>query len=174
MSRHKSECEVAIPWVSVKFGSFKVLSNQCGAIRLSFQSIWINLDVKYEFSLGTYYCNSWTSLALQNGQSAFIDNGSTQFSTFWLCWFVPLFDVSFANKCFPIEAVRCSDGWRRTWWQTLHMITALPISSIPQWTYYGHEDACLESFQVIARFEHTFIEAHHAWKTICKVRSLKS
>ena len=35
---------------------------------------------------------------------------------------VNLFDFAmwaFASKCFPIELVPCSDGWRRTWWQTI-------------------------------------------------------
>jgi len=38
---------------------------------------------------------------------------------------------AFASKCFPIELVPCSDGWRRTWWQTIHMMPGLPVSSIP-------------------------------------------
>jgi len=37
-----------------------------------------------------------------------------------------------ASKCFPMELVPCSDGWRRTCWQTIHMIPGLPLSSIPQ------------------------------------------
>jgi len=41
---------------------------------------------------------------------------------------------AFASKCFPIELVPCSDGWRRTWWQTIHMMPGLPVSSIPQCT----------------------------------------
>jgi len=39
---------------------------------------------------------------------------------------------AFASKCFPIELVPCSDGWRRTWWQTIHMMPGLPVISIPQ------------------------------------------
>jgi len=39
---------------------------------------------------------------------------------------------AFASKCFPIELVPLSDGWRRTWWQTIHMMPGLPVSSIPQ------------------------------------------
>jgi len=52
----------------------------------------------------------------------------------------------FASRCFPIQLVRCADGWRRTWWQTIHMIARLPVSSIPQSKYNRHEDACLELF----------------------------
>ena len=39
---------------------------------------------------------------------------------------------SFAIKCFPIELVPCSDGWRRTWWQMIHIIPGRPVASIPQ------------------------------------------
>jgi len=39
---------------------------------------------------------------------------------------------AFANTCFPIELVPCSDGWQRTWWQTMHMMPGLPVSTIPQ------------------------------------------
>jgi len=39
---------------------------------------------------------------------------------------------AFASKCFPIELVPCSDGWRRTWWQTIHIMPGLPFSAIPQ------------------------------------------
>jgi len=28
---------------------------------------------------------------------------------------------AFASKCLATELVPCSDGWRRTWWQTIHM-----------------------------------------------------
>jgi hypothetical protein len=39
---------------------------------------------------------------------------------------------AFASKCFPIELVPCSNGWRESWWQTIHMMPGLPLSSIPQ------------------------------------------
>jgi len=39
---------------------------------------------------------------------------------------------AFASKCFPIELVPCYDGWRRTWWQMIDMMSGLPDSSIPQ------------------------------------------
>jgi len=39
---------------------------------------------------------------------------------------------AFASKCYPIELVPCSDGWRRTWWQTIHMMPGLSVCSIPQ------------------------------------------
>ena len=41
---------------------------------------------------------------------------------------------AFASKCFPIALVPCSDRWQRTWWQTIHMMPGLPVSSIPQCT----------------------------------------
>jgi len=81
---------------------------------------------------------------------------------------------AFASKCCAIEQGPCSDGWQRTWWQMIHLIPGRPVSSIPLWKFNHHEDACLESFQVIGRFKPLFIEAQQASKTICKVRSLKS
>jgi len=35
-----------------------------------------------------------------------------------------------ASKCFPVELVPCSDGWRRTWWHMIHMMPGLPVSTI--------------------------------------------
>jgi len=81
---------------------------------------------------------------------------------------------AYASKCFPIELVPCSDEWRKSWWQTIHMIPGLLVSSIPQFKENHHEDTCLEQVQVVRRFEPTFIEAHKALNMICKVRSLKS
>jgi hypothetical protein len=50
-----------------------------------------------------------------------------------------------------------------------------PVSSIPQCKSKRPEGTCLELFQVIGRFETTFIEAHHTSKMqVCNVRSLKS
>jgi len=54
------------------------------------------------------------------------------------------------------------------------MIAGLPVSSIPQCTYNHHDDAWLELFQAIGRFEPTFIQAKQASKMICNVRILKS
>jgi len=54
------------------------------------------------------------------------------------------------------------------------MMPGLPVSSIPQCKWNRHEVACLELFRAIGRFDPTFIEAHQASKTICKVRLLKS
>jgi len=105
----------------VKLGSFKVLSCQFGVFCLSFQSICLNLDVKYEFPLPTYYCNSSTYVPLEDGQSCSLTvklvNSVTSKS-------VNLFNFAmwpFASKSFPIELVPCSDEWRRTWWQMIHM-----------------------------------------------------
>jgi len=79
-----------------------------------------------------------------------------------------------ASKWFPIELVWCSDGWRRTWWQTIHIMPGLPVCSIPQCNPNCQEGACLEIFPAIGRFEPTFIETHQPSKMIWKVRSLKS
>jgi len=54
------------------------------------------------------------------------------------------------------------------------MMPRLPLSAIPQCKLNHHKGACLDSFQAIGRFEPIFIEANHASKMICKVRSLKS
>jgi len=81
---------------------------------------------------------------------------------------------AFATKCFTIELVPCSDGWRRSWWQMIHMMPGLPVSTILQCKQNHHEGACQELFQAIGRFESTFIEPHQPLKMICKVRSLKS
>jgi hypothetical protein len=81
---------------------------------------------------------------------------------------------TFGTMCLPIELVPYSDGWRRTWWQTIYMMPRMPVSSIPQCQWTPHEGSCLELFQVIGRLEPIFIEAHQASKMICKVRSSKS
>jgi len=90
---------------------------------------------------------------------------------------VNLFNIvmsAFANEGFCIELVPCSDGWRRTGWKMIHMMPVLLVSSIPQCKWNHHQGACLESFQAIQYFEHTFIEAHLASNMSCIVRSLKS
>jgi len=81
---------------------------------------------------------------------------------------------AYASKCFVIELVPCSDGWRRTWWQTIHMMPGLPVSSIPQCKWNRHVGTCLEIYQAIGFFETTFIEVHLALRMICNVRLLKS
>ena len=81
---------------------------------------------------------------------------------------------AFASKCFLIELVPCSDGLRRTSWNTIHTIPGLPVSSIPMWRQSRHDDACLELFETIIWFEGTFIEAQKPSKKSCKIRSLKS
>jgi hypothetical protein len=80
---------------------------------------------------------------------------------------------TFANKCFPIEPVPWPHGCGITWWQIIHIIPGLPVSSILQCTLHCHEYACLELFQVVGPYEPTVIEAHQAWKMICDVRSHK-
>jgi len=81
---------------------------------------------------------------------------------------------AFARKCLPIELVPCSDGWRRTWWQMIHMMPGLRVSSIPQCKQNCPEGACLEFFQAIEHFEPTFIQAHQASNTICSVQLFNS
>ena len=81
---------------------------------------------------------------------------------------------AFASKCVPMELVPCSDGWRRTWWQMIHIMPGLPVSSIPQCKYNHHDGACQEFFQPIGSFKPTCIAAHQLSNMICKVRSVKS
>jgi len=64
---------------------------------------------------------------------------------------------AFASKCFPIDLVPCSDGWRRSWWQTIHMMPGLPFYSFSQCKLNRHEVACLEVFHIIGRIEPTFV-----------------
>ena len=79
-----------------------------------------------------------------------------------------------ACKCLPIELVPCSDGWWRTWWQMIHMMSGLLVSSIPWCKLNRHEGASLKLSQATGRFEPIFIEGNQASKMICKVRSLTS
>jgi len=141
---------------------------------LSFQSILINLDVKYDLPVRTYYCDFSTSLALQDCKAV---SSTVELANSVTSDSVDLFNFAMwacASKCFPIEPVPSSDGWQRTWWQTILMMPGLPVSSIPQWKPNRHKGACLDLFQAIGRFEPTFIEAHQGSKMIWKVRSLKS
>jgi len=80
---------------------------------------------------------------------------------------------TFTRKCFLIELVPCSDGWRRTWWQMIYMMEGLLLSSIPQCKFKRHEGACLELFQSIEHLEPTFIEVQQASNMMYKVRSPK-
>jgi hypothetical protein len=81
---------------------------------------------------------------------------------------------AFASECFPIELVPCSDGWRSTWWQTIHLMSGLPVTSILQCKQNRHDGAYLEWFQAIGRLEPSFIEAHQTSNIICNVTSFKS
>jgi len=93
-------------------------------------------------------------------------SGSVDTSNFAMC--------AFASKCFPIEQVPCSDGWRRTWWQTLHMMAGRLVSLIPWCKLNRHKGACLELFEAIESFESTFREVQQASNMIWRVRSFKS
>jgi len=81
---------------------------------------------------------------------------------------------TFASICFSIELVLYSDGWRRTWWQTIHTMPWLLASSIPQYKYNHHQYACLELPQAVRPFEPNLIDTHQVQNMICKVRLLKS
>jgi len=80
----------------------------------------------------------------------------------------------FASKCFPIELFPCSDGWRRTWWQRIHIMLWLPFCCIPQCKLNQQDGACLDLFQATGHSEPIFIEANQASNVICNVQSLKS
>jgi len=81
---------------------------------------------------------------------------------------------AFTSKCFPIELVPCSDGWRRTWSHTIHMMAGMPVSLILQCKWNRHKGACLELFQPTCNFEPTFIQVHPAWNVMNKERMLNS
>jgi len=66
---------------------------------------------------------------------------------------------TFANRCFPIKLVPCSDGWWRTWWQSIHMWPEQQVSSIPHCNFNYHEGASLETLLAIFRFKPTLFEA---------------
>jgi len=76
--------------------------------------------------------------------------------------------------CWCTELVPCLDGWRRTWWKMIQMMSRLLVSLIPQCTLNCHEGTCLEVFQVPGRFEPRFMEGHEALTMVCTVSSLKS
>jgi len=91
---------------------------------------------------------------------------SVKLSNFAMC--------AFANKCFPMEVVICSDGWWRSWWQTIYIMPGQPVSSIGQCNSNRHEAVCQAKSQAIGCVQPTFIEAHLAPNMISIVRSLKS
>jgi len=78
------------------------------------------------------------------------------------------------SKCFPIELSPCSDGWQRTWWQMIHRMPGLPLSSIPQCKWKCHKGACFDSFKAFDPFKSVLIAVQDASNIICTVRSLKS
>jgi len=117
MSRNKSWHQVAIRCVLVIFGRFKVHSCPLIVFCLSFQSIWINLDVKFEFPLETYDCNSSTSWPLQDGQSCFNERRTCQFSNYWLCTFFFFYDVSICQQGLPHWASAIF------WWMAKNLMT---------------------------------------------------
>jgi len=160
VSRNQFKHQVAMTRVLVKFGSFKVLSCQFTMFRLLFWSIRIMRDMKYKFALRTYCWNSplpyLFTIAKAVSSTVELVNSVTSDSVNsfnFVMW-------AFASKCYHIELVPCSDGERRTRWQTIHMIPELPVSSIPQCKLNRHEAACQELFQAIGCLEHTFIGAH--------------
>jgi len=158
----------------VKFGRFKVLRCQFGTFCLSFLSIWINMDVKSDLPLRTTIVISRLPclIRMANAVTSTVElvNSVTSdaVNSFnFVMW-------AFASKFFLIQLVPCSDGWRRTWWQTIHIMPGLPVSSIPQCKSNRHEGTWLELFPAIGHFESIFTEPHHASEMISKVKSLKS
>jgi len=80
---------------------------------------------------------------------------------------------TFGSKRFSIELVPCSDSWLRTWWETIHRMLGMSISSIPQCKKYCHDCPYQELLQAVRCFEPTFMEVRKALKLMCYVRSLK-
>lgn len=72
---------------------------------LSFQSIWIHLDIKYVLPQLTFRCYFSSSLPLLAGQSSSINSGTTQFSNLSLGDFVELWDIRFCQQVWPRWAV---------------------------------------------------------------------
>jgi hypothetical protein len=81
---------------------------------------------------------------------------------------------AFASFCFLNRLVPCSDGWRGTWWQMIHIFPRLPVSSNPRCKFNPHEDTCLELFRAIGLFHPTFIEPNQPLTMMCNVRAPKS
>ena len=157
----------------MKFGSFKVLIFQFGTFCLSFLSIWIHLNVKYDLPLQTYYCDSSTLLPLQDGQSCFIDRRTSQLSNLWPCWFFLLCNVSFCQQVLPRWA------GPMFWWMAKNLMTNHT---------YDAKAACLHNSAVSIESPQRrmsriipsnwpltvyIFEAHQASKMIYRVRSLK-
>jgi len=77
---------------------------------------------------------------------------------------------TFTSKCSIMELVPGVIGWGRPWWQTIHTMPALLVSSFPQVRYSRFKGACLKSFQVIGCFEPKLIEVQQSSNMICKGR----
>jgi len=116
-----------------------------------------NLNGKFDFALRTYNQNISTSFPHQYCHSCFINRWTRQFNYSDTVNSFNIAICAFASKGLPIELVPCSDGWRRTWWQTIHTMSGLPVSSILQCTWNRHWGAYLQLFHVIGRLEPTFI-----------------
>jgi len=91
---------------------------------------------------------------------------SVNMSNFAMC--------TFASKCFTMELIPCSDGLWRTWWETIHMMSVLPVTSFQQFIEKLHEGAWLKLFQPVRCLEPTFTEVHQVSKIGYQVRLLKS
>jgi len=86
-------------WWNSAVWKFFAASLECFVCQ--FSQYWYNLNVKYEFPLETYKCNSLTSLPLEYGQSCFVYHWTRQLGNFWLCEFFLLCDGHFWPHAFP-------------------------------------------------------------------------
>ena len=76
-----------------------------------------DLNVEYQFSVHTYYCNSLTSLSLQYGQCWFIDCCTCRLGHFQLSWFIEPCDVCDCQQVFPHWA------GPMLWWMAQNLMT---------------------------------------------------
>jgi hypothetical protein len=103
-------------------------------------------------------------------------------STFKLLIFVTsqcarLFDFmmwAVAKRCCNIRLVPCSDGWRRTWFQTTLIMPMLPVYTILQKKYIYHKGTYLWSLPTLVHIVSIFMDAHQALYKVCYIWLLKS
>ena len=96
---------------------------------VNIDKIWISsMNFLCELTIGIPRLPCLFSMANADSSTVELVNSVTS-DCVSLCNFVI---CAFASKCFQIELVPCSEGWRRTWWQTIHMMPGLPVASILQ------------------------------------------
>jgi len=94
---------------------------------------------------------------------------TTDFLTSFICAMSTL-----ASKWYATELMPYSEGWRRSWSVTWHVMPWQLVFSILQCTFYRHDGECLHLFQTMGPCKPMKIEANWASNIICKVRLLKS